>query len=161
LDVSPRFVFSWRLLALLALFLSACAGDAPSPPTTTTSLDAAKPEPKPERQPEPVIWRTVGAWSGRGNVQTGSFSVETGAMRIRWQTSNEAVPGAGAFRLSLHSAISGRPLQVAVDQKGVGRDTTYIEDEPRVSYLVVDSHDIDWAVTLEEAVPGAVEPARK
>jgi hypothetical protein len=142
-------------------FFSACTADSSLPPKTTTSVGPAEPEPTPALKPEPVIWRTVGSWSGRGNEQTGSFSVETGAMRIRWQTSNEAAPGAGAFRLSLHSAISGRPLQVAVDQKGVGRDTTYIEDEPRVSYLVVDSHDIDWAVTLEEAVPGAVEPVRK
>jgi outer membrane biogenesis lipoprotein LolB len=153
-----------RILTVAGLVLSACTAGSPPPATTTTAVREFKPEPKrekSERQPEPVIWRTVGSWSGRGNVQTGSFSVETGAMRIRWQTSNEAAPGAGAFRLSLHSAISGRPLQVAVDQKGVGRDTTYIEDEPRVSYLVVDSHDIDWAVTLEEAVPGAVEPVRK
>ena len=149
-------------LTVAGLVLGACAADSPSPPKTTTSVGAAaKSEPKASPNPEPVIWRTVGSWSGRGNEQTGSFSVETGAMRIRWETRNEAAPGAGAFRLSLHSAISGRPLQVAVDQKGVGRDTTYIEDDPRVSYLVVDSHDIDWAVTLEEAVPGAVEPVRK
>jgi hypothetical protein len=142
------------------LVLSSCAADS-SPHGTTTSVAASKKEPEPPAKPDPIIWRTVGSWSGRGNVQTGSFSVETGAMRIRWETTNEAAPGVGAFRLSLHSAISGRSLQVAVDQKGVGRDTTYIEDEPRVSYLVVDSHDIDWAVTLEEAVPGAVEPPRK
>src|SRR5262245_4320372 len=148
------------LILLAGLVLSACV-DSSSPPETTTSIGASKADATAPPKPQPVIWRTVGSWSGRGNVQTGSFSVETGAMRIKWETRNETPPGSGAFRLSLHSAISGRPLQVAVDQKGVGKDTIYIEDDPRVSYLVVDSHDIDWAVTLEEAVPGAVEPAPK
>jgi hypothetical protein len=98
-----------------------------------------------------VLWRRVGSWSGHGNLQTGSFSVETGALRMEWETTH-ASP-AGTFKVSLHSSISGRPLQVIVDEKGVGRDTAYVGDEPRVSYLVVESADLDWAFTLEEATP--------
>jgi hypothetical protein len=41
---------------------------------------------------------------------------------------------------------------VIVDHRGTGGDTTYLEDDPRVSYLVVDSQDVDWSATLEEAV---------
>jgi len=117
------------------LFLLVSCGPSPAPASKDT-----------------VLWRRVGSWSGRGNSQTGSFSVETGALRLQWQTTNPPAAGGGAFKLSLHSAISGRPLQVAVDQHGPGRDTTYIEDEPRVSYFVVESADLDWAFTLEEAV---------
>jgi hypothetical protein len=139
---------------MAGLLLGACYADSSAPA-------AAVQQATPERKPEPVIWRTVGSWTGQGNTQTGSFSVETGAMRIRWETRNERPAGAGIFRLSLHSAISGRPLQVAVDHPGVGKETTYIQDEPRVSYLVVDSRNVDWAVTLEEAVPATVEPDHK
>jgi hypothetical protein len=113
----------------------------------------ASSSPAPAAAKSDVIWRPVGSWSGHGNSQTGSFSVETGALRVKWTTRNESPPGTGTFRLSLHSAISGRALQVAVDERGVGGDTAYIEDEPRVSYLVVDSRNVDWAMTLEEAVP--------
>ena len=123
-----------RFSLLISLLLLVACGPSPTP----AGKDA-------------VLWRRVGSWSGRGNTQTGSFSVETGALRLQWQTSNPPA-GGGAFKLSLHSAISGRPLQVVVDHRGQGRDTTYIEDEPRVSYFVVESADIDWAFTLEEAV---------
>ena len=107
---------------------------------------------------EAVIWHGIGSWSGHGNGQTGSFSVETGALRLQWETRNENPAGTGTFRVSLHSAISGRPLQVAVDQRGAGRDTTYLEDDPRVSYLVVESANLDWTLNLEEAVQGLSEP---
>ena len=100
-----------------------------------------------------TVWRPLGTWSGRGDGQTGSFTVETGALRFRWETRNERAPGAGRFRVSLHSAISGRPLQVLVERRGTGGDSTYVEDEPRVSYLVIESEDVDWTVNLEEVVP--------
>jgi hypothetical protein len=80
---------------------------------------------------------------------------------MRWETRNESVPGAGRFRVALHSAISGRPLQVAVDHQGAGRDTMYMADDPRVSYLVVESENLDWTLTLEEAVPATTAPAAK
>lgn len=86
-------------------------------------------------------------------MQTGSFDVTTGALRLRWETHGEHAPGNGAFRVSLHSAISGRPLQTIVETKGIGADTAYLEDEPRVSYLVVESRNLEWTATLEELVP--------
>ena len=102
-----------------------------------------------------TVWRPIGTWSGRGNSQTGSFTVETGALRLRWATQRESGPGRGRFRVTLHSAISGRPLQVIVDRTGVGNDLSYLEDEPRVSYLVIESENVDWTATLEEAVVGS------
>jgi hypothetical protein len=113
---------------------------------------------------EAVLWRRVGSWSGHGSTQTGSFAVETGSLRLLWQARNQPGADGGTFKVSLHSSISGRPLQVVLDRHGPGRDTTYIEDEPRVSYFVVESSDLDWELTLEEAVPatsGPAEPARR
>jgi hypothetical protein len=110
---------------------------------------------------ETILWHSIGSWSGQGNTQTGSFTNDSGAMRVRWETRNESSPGKGTFRLSLHSAISGRPLLVAVDQRGVGHDTAEIQEDPRVSYLVVESANIEWAFTLEEAVGGTVDASSK
>jgi hypothetical protein len=106
-----------------------------------------------------VLWRRVGSWSGHGNLQTGSFNVETGALRMQWETTHASAEG--SFKVSLHSSISGRTLQTIVDHTGAGRDTTYIEDEPRVSYLVVESADVDWTMTLEEAMPATASPAAR
>ncbi len=117
--------------------------------------EGTKPEPTTYQAPAGLVWRTVGSWSGHGNGQTGSFSVETGALRVRWEARSSNAADSSTFKLWLHSAISGRPLQAIVEHRGPGRDVAYIEDEPRVSYLLVESGDLDWSVTLEEAAPGA------
>jgi hypothetical protein len=140
--------FSWvsrcnRLLIVFVPFvffvlaLSAC--DAP--PARAEPAAAAA-----------VSWRPLGTWSGDGDRQSDSFDVVTGAMRLRWHTAGGSDAAQGRFRVSLYSAISGRPLQVIVDRKGPGADTAYVEDEPRVSYLVIESDRLDWTATLEEAV---------
>jgi hypothetical protein len=98
-----------------------------------------------------TTWRPLGTWSGRGDRQTESFDVITGALRLRWQTRDGSTPGQGRFRVSLYSAISGRPLQVVVDHLGPGEDLAFAEDEPRVSYLVIESDQLEWTATLEEA----------
>ena len=101
---------------------------------------------------EVVVWRSVGSWSGRGNTQTESFTSDTGSLRVRWQTNHEVRPGDGTFRLTLHSAISGRPLAQAVDHRGVGADTSYVSEDPRVFYFVVDSASVEWSFTIDEGI---------
>ena len=105
---------------------------------------------------EVIAWRALGSWSGHGNSQSESFTSDTGALRVRWETSNEAPAHTGAFKLTAHSAISGRPLQVAVDRQGVGGGTSYINEDPRVFYVVVESENLDWRFTVEEGVAGTV-----
>jgi hypothetical protein len=101
-----------------------------------------------------TIWRKIGSWSGRTLLQTESFIGNTGAFRVHWQTSNETAPGAGRFRVVLHSSVSGRPLLVAVEHRGVGRDTSYVNEDPREFFIVVESQNLEWSVTVEEATPG-------
>ena len=126
------------VIAALASVASACGSQSPP---------AAR---------QVIVWQAVGSWSGHGNSQSESFTSDTGALRVRWETSNETPAQAGAFRLTAHSAISGRPLQLAVDHRGVGRGTSYINEDPRVFYIVVESANLDWSFTVEEAVAGTV-----
>jgi hypothetical protein len=113
-----------------------------------------------DRPPKPaaqsVAWHQLGTWSGRGNLQTESFTSETGALRVRWETTPQACDAApaaaGAFRLTAHSAISGRPLQEVVDQRGLGSGTGYVQQDPHVFYVVVDSSHLSWKFTVEEAI---------
>jgi len=102
-----------------------------------------------------VAWRSLGSWSGRGSLQTESFTSETGALRVRWETkvpNAEGPPAAGVFRLNAHSAISGRMIQQVVEQAGAGTGVGYIQSEPRVFYVVVDSNQLSWTFTVEEAI---------
>jgi hypothetical protein len=111
-----------------------------------------------------VVWRKLGTWSGHGSMQTDPFISDTGSLRLRWETSHEAAPGTGTFRVTLHSDVSGRSLLVAVDVRGVGRDTAYVTEDPRPFFLAVESANLDWTVEADEAVaataPAAEKPAK-
>jgi hypothetical protein len=101
-----------------------------------------------------VGWRPIGSFSGNGPSQTESFNIESGQWRIKWAATNEKSPAAGVLRVTVHSAVSGRPIASAVDQKGVGRGVAYINEDPRLYHLVIESSDVDWSIAIEEAVVG-------
>lgn len=131
-------------LALIAAFIIANAAcESPSKPPAERT----------------VVWRNLGSWSGSGLTQTGPFIGESGTLRLNWETRNEAVPGAGRFKVTLHSDVSGRSLLVAVDQRGVGRDTTYVYEDPRAFFLVIESANLDWTLTADEPVAATALPS--
>jgi len=135
---------SGSAVLILALAFSACSGEA------------RRRDPKPEQA---LAWRTVGSWSGRGNRQTESFTSDTGALRVRWTTTvrgDDKSKRTGAFRVTAHSAISGRILEQAVDQHGAGSGVGYVNQDPHVFYLMVESDSLDWALSVEEAIAGTV-----
>ena len=93
---------------LVSLVAAAAIGAACSPPPVA---QAARPAAEPR-------WHQLGTWAGQGSRQTDSFDVATGALRLRWET--RATAGGGRFKVSLHSAISGRPLQTFLEHRGAG-----------------------------------------
>jgi|SRR5580704_6124394 hypothetical protein len=99
-----------------------------------------------------VGWRPLGSWTGHGSTQTESFQIESGEVRLRWQTTNEKSPGTGTFVVGVHSAVSGRLLDQAIEFRGVGHDISYVTEDPHWSYLVIDSKNVDWSVEVEEPV---------
>ncbi len=109
---------------------------------------------KSESKQTQIGWRFVESWSGRGDSQTDSFDIQSGAFRIKWETSRESAPGAGVFRVMVHSGVSSRPITLAVDHTGAGRDIAYVRDDPRPYFLVITSRNIDWSIRVEEAVAG-------
>jgi hypothetical protein len=124
-------------------------------PVAATLLAAGCSAPPPKAvQEEVVAWKNLGEWSGRGNAQTESFIGLTGALRMRWRTKNESPKGSGTFRLILQSAISGRDLHETVDATGPGEGTAYIAEDPRAFQISVESVNLDWSFTVEEAIFG-------
>ena len=101
---------------------------------------------------EVVVWQKVGSWDGRGNRQTESFEGETGALRVRWEARSDTPSPSGTLRITLHSAVSGRPLAVTVDQHGLGSGTAYANEDPRTFFFVVDSANLGWSFTVDEQV---------
>jgi hypothetical protein len=103
-----------------------------------------------------TFWRPVDTWTGHGQLQTESWPSDSGAMRIKWTTTH-AEPG-GRFSLTIHSAISGRPMETVVDHAGNGSGTAYFSDDPRVFFAVVDSKNLDWTFTIDEPVDVIITP---
>jgi hypothetical protein len=94
-------------------------------------------------------------------MQTEPFISNTGSLRFHWNTSNETSPGNGVFRLTVHSDVSGRPLVLAVDVRGVGQDVTHVSEDPRSFFLAVESANLDWTVAAEEGVAATAAPAAR
>ena len=129
-----------RARAILAAMLlaSACSSGAPPPPPQDI-----------------VVWKEVGSWSGRGDVQTGVFTSDTGGFRVHWAVKNEARKDAGRLRVVLRSMDSGREIVEAVDVRGAGDGIEEVAAErPRWYYLTIDSADADWTVSVDERIEG-------
>ena len=120
-------------LALLSLLTISCS-NAPSPPPSHVA-----------------VTRALGTFSGRGDQSLGVVS-ESGRLRITWETSNEQPAGTGRFRLALHSGVSGRPIELIADERGPGRGTREVSDDPRPYNLMVESANLDWTFSVEEVV---------
>jgi hypothetical protein len=118
------------------------------------ALSGCRSDPKPAPK-EIVLWRQVGAWTGRGNSQTETFTGDTGGFRVRWETKNETQPGAGRLKVVFRSGDSGREIIDAVDARGVGRDIVEVAAErPRWYYLTIESANVDWSVAVDEQIRG-------
>jgi hypothetical protein len=121
-----------------------------------------------DRSPREVmtVARLAGSWEGNGNKTIG-FVSETGCFRVNWKTRNQHSAGqgpqrgptrgsrvdvaeSGTFRLTVRSAISGRPIQVIADHQGAGSGAVDFKDDPRMYDFLVDSTNVDWAFTVEE-----------
>jgi hypothetical protein len=140
-----------RLILLAALTAGACSARAEQTPKVV------------ERT---IVWHQLGSWSGSGNRQTESFTSDSGTLRVRWEVADarqrngervESVPPSSSlrpavFRLTAHSAISGRVLQQVVDQTGSGSGLGYVQQDPHVFYLNIESNDVNWKFTVEEAI---------
>lgn len=96
------------------------------------------------------VTRLVGSWQGHGTTTIGDVNSDTGRLRISWQTTNESPAGAGTFKLTLRSGVSGRTIAVVADHKGAGAGTLETDEGPRTYDFLVESANVDWSVRVEE-----------
>lgn len=122
---------------------------APAVLVLATVVASCSPRPS---QPQDIVsvTRQVGSWQGHGTATVGDIPSETGRFHIRWQTTNESPVGAGTFKLTMRSAISGRPLQIVTDHRGVGTGTADFDEGPRTYDFLVESANVDWSFQVDE-----------
>lgn len=125
-----------RLLLTGGLLITGCDSSVAPPPQTVAAS------------------RSLGTWEGSGNRTIGINS-DSGRFRVKWETREGASPG-GSFRLTVHSAVSGRPIQLIADHQGAGGATVDFADDPRPYNLMIDSTGVHWSFSVEEIVAGRV-----
>lgn len=121
-------------MCVAAVLLSSCGAPATSP------------------KPSVGAYRLVGSWQGKGDMTLGDVNSE-GQFRLRWETHREDPKGAGRFRLTIRSGVSGRTLQVAADHQGEGSGVVDFSDSPRTYDFLVESANVSWSFTVEDVVP--------
>lgn len=121
-------------LAWVSVLLAGCRSSSPAQPANVAS------------------YRLVGSWQGQGDMTLGDVNSE-GQFRLRWETHGEDPKGAGRFRLTIRSGVSGRTLQVAADHKGEGSGVVDFADSPRTYDFLVESDNVLWSFTVEDVVP--------
>ena len=112
------------------MFLVACTAPA-SPPQTTVAVTSQ-----------------LGSWQGRDNATLG-FVSDSGRFRVTWEARNATAPRAARLHIVIHSAVSGRPLQEVIDQRGEGKGVFDFSDDPRSYNLMVESASIEWSITVD------------
>jgi hypothetical protein len=103
-----------------------------------------------ESKPLVLQWRPMGSWSGHGDTQTESFEIGYTQIRLRWVTKNESPAGQGTFHVTVNSAVSGRELADAITRHGTNHGVAYVSVDPHYSYLLIESANLDWWITVEE-----------
>jgi hypothetical protein len=93
--------------------------------------------------------KQVGSWEGTGDRTIG-FVSESGVFRVNWKTRNERPAGSGTFRLTVRSAISGRPIRIIAEQRGEGSGSVDFVDDPRLYEFIVESANVGWWFDAEE-----------
>ena len=124
-------------------------------------VTACRPAPAPPKSELMTAWQKVGSWSGRTNVQTESFTSETGSFKFLWTSKSDPGDPPGRLQITLHSAVSGRPLVPAVDHRGDGQDTIYVSEDPREFYVVVEAERTTWTLTVEEGISLLLTPTKR
>ena len=95
-------------------------------------------------------WSTTAEWDGRGVKETESFATHGREWRVRWRTSNEPFKGAGIMQLFVYRAEDGDLEFVVANLQGKGAGESYVQAEPGSHYLLINSENLDWTVTVEE-----------
>lgn len=104
----------------------------------------------PPKDEDVTIWQSRGSWSGRGSQQADPFISGTGLLRLTWEARGTSQT---PFKIIVHSDVSGRPLLTAVDRVGPGKGVTFVQEDPRSFFLVIESSDLEWTVEVAEGLP--------
>lgn len=140
-------LFKVVLVVLLAVFvLSVIAGLVAGVIERTEDTASFVQQPPAQKPPE---WVQIASWSGSGMKETETFTTTNREWRIHWRTSNEAFAGAGIFQVFVYNGDGGM-VTLAANVQGARSDVSYVRAPAGPHYLMINSGNVDWTVTVEE-----------
>ncbi len=144
-------VFRWGGAFFIALIAAGTASsinrEASTGPSSMRPTQTAAPATAP---PQPAkTWHAIKTWSGSGMKETERFRTTNREWRVRWESRNEPFAGAGILQVYVYDG-SGGMVAVAANKQGPGSDVSYVRSDPGDHYLMLNSANIDYTVTVEE-----------
>lgn len=105
---------------------------------------------EPVEEPDPnARWRTLGHWSGTGQISTPPFRTTAPRWRIRWNATPLDNDNPDNFAITV-SDISGKQLKTPVSIVGAGDATAYVTTKPARHVLEILTFNTRWEVSVEE-----------
>lgn len=136
-------------LIFMAIGMSIGGHTFSSVPSSSSSAGSSSSATKAAPPGGAATWQQVMRWTGSGIKQTETFPVASREWRITWKSSNEAFPGAGILQIFVYDE-SGGMVSLAANKQGTGSDVSYVRAAPGRFYLMINSGNLDWDVTVED-----------
>jgi hypothetical protein len=94
-------------------------------------------------------WQRVGSYSGHTHMQTPLVRIDSRTWRLTWTcTADEEVAGRKTFRVQV-ADDEGQPVGTPIDCSGDGGETTMMETEPGMYFLLIRATNVRWELRIE------------
>lgn len=137
-------------IAVLVVVLSIGSGPTGATMSAPAAEAFAPPAPLPEPPPRDLEWTKVKGWKGSGTKTTERFTVSGPEWRIAWAGAREVFPGAGILQIFVYRS-DGELVELAANKVGPGADVSYVQSGPGEYYLMVNSANLDWEITVSDS----------
>ena len=113
--------------------------------TLLTDRDKQK---KHEPKNATATWQRVGDFSGHTHLQTQAFRIESPTWRMTWSCQPNQTAAKKSFQVHVMDEF-GKLVGTPITVRGDGGETTVMETEPGIYFLVIHASNVQWELTVE------------
>ncbi len=92
---------------------------------------------------------SLGTWSGDGMQSTGTFTTQTGSLKLMYDTTDVTDPAGIHFSVTIYDANDNRPKDIMLSIREPAEGESYYNIRPGEYYLKINAANVRWALTLE------------
>lgn len=95
-------------------------------------------------------WSGLGTWSGDGLQNTGTFTTQTGSLKLSYDTTDVTDPAGIHFSVTIYDANDNRPIDIILSIREPSEGESHYRGRPGEYYLSINAANVRWSLTLEE-----------